>query len=211
MPRCRARRRRHGGGRGPAADAAGAERRSPDRHAGRAGRSLGPTTRSASACPAWSPVMASCGPHRTSTAWPTSTSPGLQARSTGACGRQRRDVRGARRVAPRRRPRLERHGPRDVGHRHRRRARRRRSASAWPQRVRRRVRPHGRRPRRPAVRVRSTRMLGALRVGVGAGEAGAEAAVGRRVSRGSISPTATRAVRGEHVQAAREVTAMRSR
>ena len=61
---------------------------------------------------------------------------------------------------------LERHDPGDARNRHRRWRRRRRRAPARPQRVRRRVRPHGRRSLRSAVRLRSTRMLGAVRVGV---------------------------------------------
>ena len=79
------------------------------------------------------------------------------------------------------------------------------AAAARSQRVRRRVRPHGRRPRRPALPVRPARLLGALRVGLRPGAC----SPGRRrsVERGEpasldLAGGDPEAVRGEHVQAA---------
>ena len=63
------------------------------------------------------------------------------------------------------RPGRIRSGDGHAGHRHRRGHRRRGSPAAWRQRLRGRAGPHGRRPQRPAVSVRTARLLGAVRLG----------------------------------------------
>ena len=91
----------------------------------------------------------------------------IGARLPGRTGpdRERRQLRRAGRAPAGRGPGLPRRRDGDAGDRHRGRHRRRRPGPGRRGRLRRRDRPHGRRPGRAAVPVRAPGLLGALRLG----------------------------------------------